>query len=535
MGCDGIFNFNNQIVNNVKEININDLKISIQEEQLNKIEEQKKFFICKLNFNKEKEGIGFFCKIPFKDKHKHSEFDKVLICHNSLIDNYINKSLEIWISLNDNELNGKITIDDSRKLYINRKDELAIIEIKNSDNLDRVLFLEINEDLTEKDYIYCLHNLNNSDNNITYTFSKISLIKDKYTFQLTNDINAIGCPIINSSNNKVIGITRKNNQGIFIKKPIEEYILIKDYKINPYVKSVLLCFYRIYKIKNIFKNINNINKNKNKDNNYLTNLIFKLLKNYEEKINNLNQTKIIIDIEEKVKELNRNILNNMNFEELIEIILIILHEESNSEEINNLELPDEDYDERLAYKNFEKYYLNHNKSTIQESFFGVKEIITNYKCCGLKKYKFEEFKYIIFEEEKLKTEINLQNLLSEYENFSFQGEKFCKMCYITSEETLVQNKIYSSPEILIIIIRNKNKLKIDFDINLKTINYEYTLIACINETYEKSNIEFNVIYNNQNDLFNIIDNGNITSRKIEKSSLSFPRVFFYQKNNTLYN
>ena len=88
--------------------------------------------------------------------------------------------------------------------------------------------------------------------------------------------------------------------------------------------------------------------------------------------------------------------------------------------------------------------------------FVQKMIIKSYNRCGLKKYNFEECKYIYLEIEKMKIEKNnLQDLIEEWENNCSKEKQLCSMCLNTSEDTFVQRKLYTSPEILIIIL-NKN-------------------------------------------------------------------------------
>jgi hypothetical protein len=112
------------------------------------------------------------------------------------------------------------------------------------------------------------------------------------------------------------------------------------------------------------------------------------MQDYNEK--NPNRICIIKEIEKIIKEKNDNILKDINFEKIIDYFLSTLHNELNHKENKNTEFLNDDYDEQIAYHNFEKYYSQQNESLIQNLFFGIKEIITNFKCCGLKKYSFEE-------------------------------------------------------------------------------------------------------------------------------------------------
>ena len=530
-------------VNN-RDININNEKITMEQKQMEKIEDQQKKFICKIKLNDGNYGIGFFCQIPFADKNNDNM--NVLICHNKIYNKiYNDKNKDLNFSLIGNDFNYKITIDDSRKKYCEENYyETAIIEIKDSDNLKNILFLEIDYSLDNLKFIYSLPFYNAKDE---FPFCSNFKLSNNNSFQFSNRFISLGCPIINLSNNKVIGISKSVNNinnyniGIFLKEPIEEFIKIlekdlgtnasdninKKLDINPYIKTLLLCFYKIEKLQKYFQNNFTLAFNKTKLNN-LTSLICKFMK--DEGKDNFNRLNIIKDIEEYLKENNKNI-KIINFECLINIILTKLHQELNRKENNNSSFKDDDYDENMGFNNFQNFYLKYNESNIQKLFFGFKEIITNFKCCGLKKYFFEEFKYIYFNEDKVKKENNLQNLVSEFENFSMQEKKFCKMCCTTSEDTIIQKEIFIGPEILIIIINNNNKIKINFEKRIKTKKFQYHLITCIIEDNSKKSKNFNIIYNSQNKFY-IQNEDNIEEIYFESKSLNLiPHVFFYQKEN----
>ena len=528
-------------VNN-RDININNEKITMEQKQMEKIEDQQKKFICKIKLNDGNYGIGFFCQIPFADKNNDNM--NILICHNKIYNEiYNDKNKDLNFSLIGNDFNYKITIDDSRKKYCEENYyETAIIEIKDSDNLKNILFLEIDYSLDNLKFIYSLPFYNAKDE---FPFCSNFKLSNNNSFQFSNRFISLGCPIINLSNNKVIGISKSVNNinnyniGIFLKEPIEEFIKIlekdlgtnasdninKKLDINPYIKTLLLCFYKIEKLQKYFQNNFTLAFNKTKLNN-LTSLICKFMK--DEGKDNFNRLNIIKDIEEYLKENNKNI-KIINFECLINIILTKLHQELNRKENNNSSFKDDDYDENMGFNNFQNFYLKYNESDIQKLFFGFKEIITNFKCCGLKKYFFEEFKYIYFDEDKFKKGNDLQNLISEFENFSIQEKKYCKMCCINSEETLMQKQIYIGPEILIIIINNNNKVKINFEKKIKTKKFQYQLISCIIDGNSNKNDDFNIIFNIQNKFY-IQNEGSIKEIDFESKSLTlFPYVFFYQK------
>ena len=91
--------------------------------------------------NKSKTYItGFFCIIPFPDIFNKLE---VIITNNKALSNIENNTIKINYNNNIFEL----LIDNTRRLYFNKSSEIAIIEIKQSDNLniDSFFILEVDE------------------------------------------------------------------------------------------------------------------------------------------------------------------------------------------------------------------------------------------------------------------------------------------------------------------------------------------------------------------------------------------------------
>ena len=87
-------------------------------------------YICKIKIN-DGFGTGFFCKIPFMNSSM-----KVLMTNCHVLDNIIyiqNKELSLFINDDKEVKNIKIELD--RKTYFNKKYDIAIIELKESDNI----------------------------------------------------------------------------------------------------------------------------------------------------------------------------------------------------------------------------------------------------------------------------------------------------------------------------------------------------------------------------------------------------------------
>ena len=111
--------------------------IQLSLEDSEKIIYQMKNCICKVNQKNGKIGIGFLCKIPFPNNKQN--LLPVLIANNNIL-NENDKIINLTIN---NEIK-KITLDKSRKNYINSNKNIIIIEIK--PNKDKIYeFLELDE------------------------------------------------------------------------------------------------------------------------------------------------------------------------------------------------------------------------------------------------------------------------------------------------------------------------------------------------------------------------------------------------------
>jgi hypothetical protein len=116
--------------------------------------------ICKIKYQREKEGIGFFCKLPFPDNN--NLLNCLITINQTLNENDIQNNNIIKLIMYNNEENRniekEIKIDESREIYLLKDDmNIIIIEIKpNIDNINN--FLEIdNEKLERGKPIYALY------------------------------------------------------------------------------------------------------------------------------------------------------------------------------------------------------------------------------------------------------------------------------------------------------------------------------------------------------------------------------------------
>lgn len=201
-------------------------------ESTQKILEQMKNCICKVK-NNQIIGIGFFCRIPYKNNTKIN----VLITSYQIIDDfYLNQNNQINLLLNDYNEIKIINLDPSRKIFSTKDFNTTIIELKQSDNitnyleLDDNLFSNNSKSLYENGSIYMLQYLNGGNASVSY-----GILNELYGFNIKHTCSAESCssgaPILNISNNKIIGISLYNNnmninynEGIYLKYSIENFI-----------------------------------------------------------------------------------------------------------------------------------------------------------------------------------------------------------------------------------------------------------------------------------------------------------------------
>ena len=198
-----------------------------------KILEQMKKGICKIK-NKNGKGTGFFCKITYEN-----EIIPVMITANHIINQeIIDKEKKINVTLNDDDenQNKNIKIDSNRKIYTNEKYDITIIEIKPDEDevhyfleIDKNIFREINNIYNESIYIPQYPKYGNEQKaSVSYGILRDIQNYDLFHFCST-EVGSSGSPILNISNNKVIGMHKASirlnyNKGTFLKDPITEFM-----------------------------------------------------------------------------------------------------------------------------------------------------------------------------------------------------------------------------------------------------------------------------------------------------------------------
>ena len=200
--------------------------ITIEETQ--KILEQMTNCICKVK-SKGIYGTGFFCRIRFLD----NTFNKVLTTSYQILDeHYFKENNEINLIINNQAR--IINLNKKRKIYSNKDFDLTLIEIKESDKIND--YFELDENILsqenpklfyENKTIYIIQYLNMEKASVSYgIFNDLIDSEIKHTCSTKPGSNC--SPILNSMNNKIIGISKiseknENNKGIFLKVPINEF------------------------------------------------------------------------------------------------------------------------------------------------------------------------------------------------------------------------------------------------------------------------------------------------------------------------
>ena len=183
-----------------------------------------------------RKGIGFFYKIKYK-----TEKILVFMTSNDIIDDANDTTINILIN------NEYKIVEFGDTTYRNKKINIKIKEIKNNFK-EHINFFEIDDLLYEKEGemylvkepIYFIHLNNNNEILVSYSFIK-NINKSKFIYNYKIKKNYKFSLILNSSNNKIIGINDNslNSKGDFFNVLITEFmrkyeILNKMKKNNKY-------------------------------------------------------------------------------------------------------------------------------------------------------------------------------------------------------------------------------------------------------------------------------------------------------------
>ena len=218
-----------------KEKKIEDYPIPITIVGTNIILKQLINCVCKIE-NKKGNGTGFFCSI--------NDELKVLITNNHIIDEeIILKANKIRVTLNDDK-DIKIINLNNKKYYTSEKYDIAILEIDSDKEqindfleLDNNLLNNYNTDISKSVYLLQYPSIDYYKQKAAVSYGVVKNCVDEYNIihYCCTDYGSSGSPILNSMNNKLIGIHKESmknynfNRGTLLSFPINEFL--KKYNI----------------------------------------------------------------------------------------------------------------------------------------------------------------------------------------------------------------------------------------------------------------------------------------------------------------
>ena len=202
--------------------------------------------ICKIK-NNQSIGTGFFCTIPYKNNAK---INALITSYQIINEFYIQNNVIINLLLGDYNESKIIYLNPSRYIYFSQEYNITIIELKDYDNINNFIELDDNifrndiKSLYENESIYILQYLNGGKALVSYGI--INILNGKFIYHICGiESGAIGAPILNLTNNKIIGISLEYNNnfnnfkvGIVLKYAIREFI--NKYQINNQQMSNML-------------------------------------------------------------------------------------------------------------------------------------------------------------------------------------------------------------------------------------------------------------------------------------------------------
>ena len=276
---------------------------------------QMKNCLCKIKIN-QTYGTGFFCKIPYEN-----EIMNVLMTNYHVLDeNYYNENNIFNLFINDDKDVKILNLKNERKAYFNEEYDLAMIELKEEDDINN--YLELDDNLFKNEVNAFYEDL--SIYTIQYPLGKNAAV----SYGLSNGMNdfeimhtcstehgSSGSPILNLSNNKVIGIHKQSSNNF-------------NYNIGTCLQFPLNDFFEKNEIDNN-NNINEDNEENNKINNDILNNYTKIIKEFNEILNDtINDLKYQIGAEQKINitffsKFNNKLDLNLNYGTSIDQMLKI--------------------------------------------------------------------------------------------------------------------------------------------------------------------------------------------------------------------
>ena len=160
--------------------------------------------ICEIKSKSGAEGIGFLCRMPF-GINVHA-----LVTSNKILNNGdLISGQNILIYFKNNDIYINININNTRKCYSSDIYQITIIEIIPIDNINFVNYLDIDSYKNQNEIKILYYGNNNKEEQYLGNINNYNNNFFQFDLSYNNNNNVLlapGCPILNSKDNKVIGI-----------------------------------------------------------------------------------------------------------------------------------------------------------------------------------------------------------------------------------------------------------------------------------------------------------------------------------------
>ena len=228
----------------IKELNNKDIP-AIPFTVLPNLIEQGNNAVCKIIKGKTS-GTGFLCKIPFPNSL--TLLPVLITCIHVLEINDIINDKSFELHFNNGRIKKTLKMNSTRKIFISKKYDVIIIEIKESDGFQIEKFLDIdnsyyNEENDEinntliNQTVYLIHYPNGLDANLSCgTIKNINYKNNTLEHICTTYKGSSGSPILNLLTQKVIGIHKGDSNhfkikfGTLLKGPIQDFNFLNKEK-----------------------------------------------------------------------------------------------------------------------------------------------------------------------------------------------------------------------------------------------------------------------------------------------------------------
>ena len=196
---------------------------SVDIDNIKIIEKQMKHCICRIK-NGDKIYNGFFCNI---EQNKENKIRGLFTSYDIINDKDIKEKKNLELFFNNNKEYKLVKLDNNRKIYSDKNQGIRIFIIQNNDNINNDKnYLDLDDGLFKKNISYNNKSIyiiqNQKGNKASVTFGNIREINDSKISHICKVLNnSEDSPILNLSNNKVIGI-QNNNGGLFLRAIIQD-------------------------------------------------------------------------------------------------------------------------------------------------------------------------------------------------------------------------------------------------------------------------------------------------------------------------